>query len=51
MRLDSCQFRAERTADFAALRGAPDPAPLWTILDLTPEGRGADWYPKLSYDR
>jgi len=32
-------------------RGAPDPAPLWTILDLTPEGRGADWYPKLSYDR
>lgn len=31
-------------------RGAPDPAPLWTVLDLTPEGRGADWYPKLSYD-
>ena len=30
-------------------RGAPDPAPLWTILDLTPEGRGADWYPKLAY--
>jgi len=30
-------------------RGAPDPSPLWTVLDLTPEGRGADWYPKLSY--
>jgi predicted dithiol-disulfide oxidoreductase (DUF899 family) len=23
--------------------------PLWTALDLTPEGRGASWYPKLSY--
>jgi predicted dithiol-disulfide oxidoreductase (DUF899 family) len=30
-------------------RGAPDPTPLWNILDLTPEGRGTDWYPKLSY--
>lgn len=20
-------------------RGAPDPAPLWTVLDMTPEGR------------
>lgn len=30
-------------------RGAPDPAPLWTILDMTPEGRPADWYPKLDY--
>jgi predicted dithiol-disulfide oxidoreductase (DUF899 family) len=28
-------------------RGAPDLAPLWTILDSTPEGRGSDWYPKL----
>ena len=28
---------------------APDPTPLWNILDWTPEGRGADWYPKLSY--
>jgi len=28
---------------------APDPTPLWTILDYTPEGRSADWYPKLSY--
>lgn len=24
--------------------------PLWNILDLTPEGRGTDWYPGLSYD-
>ncbi len=31
--------------------GAPDPMPLWNILDLTPEGRGTDWYPKLEYDR
>ncbi|HEY7206795.1 MAG TPA: DUF899 family protein [Gaiellaceae bacterium] len=30
-------------------RGAPDIAPLWNILDLTPEGRGSDWYPSLSY--
>ncbi|AWM88135.1 DUF899 family protein [Microvirga sp. 17 mud 1-3] len=32
-------------------RGAPDLAPLWTVLDMTPEGRGTDWYPKLEYDR
>ena len=30
-------------------RGAPDPTPLWNILDLTPEGRGSDWYPQLDY--
>ena len=24
--------------------------PLWNVLDLTPEGRGSDWYPQLSYD-
>jgi predicted dithiol-disulfide oxidoreductase (DUF899 family) len=30
-------------------RGAPDLMPLWTILDVTPEGRGTDWYPKLTY--
>jgi predicted dithiol-disulfide oxidoreductase (DUF899 family) len=28
---------------------APDPTPLWNILDMTPEGRGADWYPSLEY--
>jgi predicted dithiol-disulfide oxidoreductase (DUF899 family) len=30
-------------------RSAPELDPLWTILDLTPGGRGADWYPKLEY--
>jgi len=30
-------------------RGAPDLAPLWTVLDMTPDGRRADWYPSLSY--
>ena len=23
--------------------------PLWNLFDLTPEGRGTDWYPRLSY--
>ena len=30
-------------------RGAPEMAPLWNMLDLTPEGRPARWYPKLNY--
>jgi predicted dithiol-disulfide oxidoreductase (DUF899 family) len=30
-------------------RGPLDPTPLWNILDLTPAGRGTDWYPRLSY--
>jgi predicted dithiol-disulfide oxidoreductase (DUF899 family) len=30
-------------------RGAPDLDPLWLLLDLTPQGRGTDWYPKLDY--
>jgi predicted dithiol-disulfide oxidoreductase (DUF899 family) len=30
-------------------RGALDPSPLWAILDLTPGGRGTDWYPSLDY--
>jgi len=30
-------------------RGGPDLDPLWLMLDLTPEGRGTDWYPKLNY--
>jgi predicted dithiol-disulfide oxidoreductase (DUF899 family) len=25
--------------------------PLWSVLDLTPEGRGEDWYPALEYRR
>lgn len=30
-------------------RGGPDMDPLWLMLDLTPGGRGADWYPELDY--
>ena len=30
-------------------RDAPDIASLWSVLDLTPGGRGSDWYPKLKY--
>ena len=30
-------------------RGAPDPSPLWAVLDMTPEGRGADFHPSLEY--
>ena len=30
-------------------RNVPDPECLWNMLDLTPGGRGTDWYPKLSY--
>jgi predicted dithiol-disulfide oxidoreductase (DUF899 family) len=30
-------------------RGAPDVDLLWTILDLTPAGRGGTWSPKLEY--
>ena len=30
-------------------RGAPDLMPIWTILDMTPEGRDPHWYPKLDY--
>ncbi|HEY2357235.1 MAG TPA: DUF899 family protein [Phenylobacterium sp.] len=30
-------------------RGAPDLVPLWNFLDMTPEGRGTDWYPSLDY--
>ena len=30
-------------------RGAPDLDPLWLMLDMTPEGRGTAWYPKLDY--
>ena len=29
-------------------RGGPDIQNLWLVLDMTPEGRGTDWYPKLS---
>ncbi|GFE81807.1 hypothetical protein GCM10011487_38070 [Steroidobacter agaridevorans] len=32
-------------------RGAPDLMPLWTVLDMTPEGRKSDWYPSLEYPK
>ena len=30
-------------------RGAPDDMVLWNLLDKTPQGRGTDWYPSLTY--
>ncbi|MDO9358710.1 MAG: DUF899 family protein [Polaromonas sp.] len=30
-------------------RDSPDLGVLWSVLDLTPAGRGTDWYPKLNY--
>ncbi len=24
--------------------------PLWNVFDLTPEGRGTDWHPRLGYE-
>lgn len=46
-------WSSEMTGDMADPgqdpRDAPDIASLWTVLDLTPGGRGTDWYPKLSY--
>ena len=30
-------------------RGAVEMDPLWLVLDTTPEGRGSDWYPQLTY--
>lgn len=30
-------------------RGAPEIMPIWTLIDMTPRGRAADWYPSLSY--
>src|SRR5262245_29093648 len=30
-------------------RGAPDLMPIWTVLDMTPQGRAPEWYPRLAY--
>ena len=30
-------------------RGAPEVMPIWIVLDMTPGGRGVDWYPELDY--
>lgn len=57
-RLDGDKVRlfwaSEMTGDMADPgqdpRDAPDIASLWSLLDLTPQGRGTDWYPKLRYD-
>jgi len=24
--------------------------PIWKVLDVTPDGRGADWHPRYRYD-
>lgn len=45
----SGEFNAQMMDPGQDPRGAPDPDPLWLMLDYTPEGRGTDWYPKLSY--
>ena len=33
----------------AGPRGAVEMDPLWLLLDTTPDGRGGDWYPQLTY--
>lgn len=30
-------------------RSAVEMDPLWLLLDTTPEGRGEDWHPSLTY--
>ena len=45
------ELGAEATDPGQDPRGAPDPTPLWNLLDLTPAGRGSDWYPKLEYPK
>lgn len=46
-------WKSEMTSEMADpgqdARDAPDIASLWNILDLTPAGRGTDWYPSLEY--
>lgn len=46
-------WASEMTGDMADPgqdpRDAPDIASLWSLLHLTPGGRGTDWYPKLRY--
>jgi len=43
------EMRAEMADPGQDPRDGPDIASLWPILDLTPEGRAPDWYPKLRY--
>ena len=43
------------TSELQYLQGEGQPRhvdmtwPLWNLFDLTPEGRGSDWYPRLDY--
>lgn len=43
------EMRSEMADSGQDPRDAPDIASLWSVLDLTPEGRGTDWYPQLKY--
>ena len=43
------EMTGEMADDGKDPRGGVDLAPMWNVLDMTPEGRGTDWYPKLSY--
>jgi predicted dithiol-disulfide oxidoreductase (DUF899 family) len=45
----SCEL-VDGTADPGQDPRGDTEAPLWQLLDCTPEGRAADWYPSLSYD-
>jgi len=45
----SSEMRREMADPGQDPRDAPDIASLWSILDLTPGGRGTNWYPKLNY--
>jgi predicted dithiol-disulfide oxidoreductase (DUF899 family) len=46
---DDLERRAVEVAGAGDPRGGVDLAPMWNVLDMTPEERGTDWYPKLSY--
>ncbi len=43
------EFKGEMADPGQDPRSAPELASLWNILDLTPQGREANWYPKLEY--
>ena len=45
----SAEMPAEAADPGQDPRTAPDVAPLWLLLDLTPEGRGTDFYPRVEY--
>jgi predicted dithiol-disulfide oxidoreductase (DUF899 family) len=47
--LTSRECRPAAPDDDAQPRHGDTLEPLWNLFDLTPEGRGTDWYPDLSY--